>query len=214
MAIRIKNKKLNILWPISILKFTLIFMSFTFFSQSFLSLLTVFQCKEGHSFISENLKCRAGIWFYIIGSISGIALIFQIIIALITASLFFKPIFINTDSDLHKKSSSLPDIVFVITKIGVNLIFVLDKGKESEHWTTIFFLILFTGINAYYNLVLQNRSNHILTLLNDIFSLITVSGYITLLIGKIFKILEFSGALYLFLVFIIIIIIYIIFYYN
>ena len=102
MAIRIKNKKLNILWPISILKFTLIFMSFTFFSQSFLSLLTVFQCKEGHSFISENLKCRSGIWFYIIGSIIGISLIFQIIIALTTASLFFKPIFINTDSDLHK----------------------------------------------------------------------------------------------------------------
>ena len=114
-------------------------MSFTFFSQSFLSLLSIFQCKEGHSFISENLKCRAGILFYIMGSIIGIALIFQIIIALITASLFFKPIFINIGSDLHKKSSSLPDIVFVIIKIGVNLIFVLDKGKESEHWTTIFF---------------------------------------------------------------------------
>jgi len=214
MAIRIKNKKLNILWPISILKFTLVFMSFTFFSQSFLSLLTVFQCKEGHSFISENLKCRAGIWFYIMGSVIGISLIFQIVIALITASLFFKPVFINTGSDLHKKSSSLQDIVLVLTKIGVNLIFALDKGKESEHWTAIFFLILFTGTNAYYNLALQNRSNHILSLLNDIFSLITVSGYVTLLIGKMFKILEFSGALYLFLVFIIIIIIYIIFYKN
>ena len=214
MAIRIINKKLNILWPISILRFTLVFMSFTFFSQSFLSLLTIFQCKENHSFISENLKCRAGVWFYIMGSVIGIALIFQISVALITASFYFKPIFINTGSDLYKKSNSLPDIVFVLTKIGVNLIFVLDKGKENEHWTTIFFLILFTGTNAYYNLILQNRSNNILALLNDILSLITVSGYITLLIGKIFKILEFSGAIYLFFVFIIIIILYIVFYKN
>ena len=214
MAIRIKNKKLNILWPVSILKFTLVFMSFTFFSQSFLSLLTIFECKEGHSYISENLKCRAGIWFCVLGSAIGIALIFQVVIALITASLFFKPIFISTGSDLHKKSSTIPDIVFVFTKIGVNLIFTLDKGKENEHWAAIFFLILFTGTNAYYNLNLQNRENNILTLLNDIFCLITVSGYITLLIGKIFKILEFSGAIYLFLVFIIIIVLYIIFYKN
>ena len=140
--------------------------------------------------------------------------LFSCLCPLVTATLFFKPVFINTGSDLHKKSTSLQDIVLVLTKIGVNLIFALDKGKESEHWTAIFFLILFTGTNAYYNLALQNRSNHILSLLNDIFSSITVSGYVTLLIGKIFKILEFSGELYLFLVFIIIIIIYIIFYKN
>jgi hypothetical protein len=146
MAIRIKNKKLNILWPISILKFTLVFMSFTFFSQGFLSLLTIFQCKENHSFISENLKCRVGIWFYIMGTIIGIAIIIQVVIALITASFFFKSIFINTGSDLYQKSSSLPDIIFVFTKIGVNLIFAFDQGNENEHWTTIFFAILISHL--------------------------------------------------------------------
>ena len=214
MAIRIKSKKLNILWPITILKFSLIFMSNTFFSQSFLSLLTIFECVDGHSFISGKLQCRSGIWFYILGTMTIIAIIFQALIALITSSLYFKPIFINIGSDLLKKSDSLPDIILVFTKIGVNLLFFLDKGSETEHWAVIFFGILFTGINAYYNVYFRSRDNKLLTLLNNILCLISVSGYICLLIGKVFKNIEFTGSIHLFLVSIIIIIIYILFYKN
>ena len=214
MAIRIKNKKLNVLWPITFLKFSLIFMSNTFFSQSFLSLLTIFDCVDGHSFISGKLQCRSGLWFYILGTLTIIAIIFQALIALITSALYFKPIFINIGLDLLKKSDSLPDIILVFTKMGVNLLFILDKGTETEHWAVIFFAILFTGINAYYNVYFRSRDNKLLTLLNNILCLISVSGYICLLIGKIFKNIEFTGSIYLFLVSIIIIIIYILFYKN
>ena len=89
MAVRIKNKKLNILWPIIILKISLIFMSNTFFSQSFLSLLSIFDCVDGHSFISDKLKCRSGLWFYVLGTLSLIAIIIQALIAIITSALYF-----------------------------------------------------------------------------------------------------------------------------
>jgi len=214
MALRIKHKKLNILWPITILKFSLIFMSNTFFSQSFLSLLTIFDCIDGHSFISDKFKCRSGPQFYIIGIPTLFAIIFQALIAVITSALYFKPIFINTGSDLLKKSDALPDIILVFTKMGVNLLFVLDKGSETEHWAVIFFAILFTGTNAYYNVSFRSRDNKLLTLLNNILCLITVSGYICLLIGKIFKTIEFTGSIYLFFASIIIIAIYIFFYKN
>ena len=213
MAIRIKNKKLNILWPITILKFSLIFMSNTFFSQSFLSLLTIYECVDKHSFISSKLECRSGLWFHILSIVTIIALIFQSLIAIITSALYFKPIFINIGSDLLKKSDSLPDIILVFTKMGVNLLFFLDKGSETEHWAVIFFAILFTGINAYYNVFFRSRDNKLLTLLNNILCLITVSGYVCLLIGKIFKTIEFIGSIYLFFSSIIIIIIYIFFFY-
>ena len=214
MAIRIKNKKLNILWTISFLKFTIPFMSFTFFGQCFLSLSTIFTCQEGHSYISSNLKCRSGIWFYLFGSFTGVGLILQSIIALITSSLYFKPIFINSGSDLLKKTNSFPDTIFIITRIAINLLFILDKGLESEHWAILFFLILFTGTNAYYNLYYQNKANKTINLLNNIFCLVIVSAYVALFIGKVFKELEFSGSIYLFFISVIIIILYIFFYKN
>ena len=153
MAIRIINKKLNILWPISILKFTLVFMSFTFFSQGFLSLLTIFQCKENHSFISENLKCRVGIWFYIMGTIIGIAIIFQVVIALITASLFFKSIFINTGSDLYKKSSSLPDIIFFFCNNKIIFIIIIIFKiifSFSKNNNILLFINIFKKIHVWF----------------------------------------------------------------
>jgi predicted benzoate:H+ symporter BenE len=87
MAIRIKNNKLNILWPISILKIFLPFFSFTFFSQTFLLIATIFDCKNGYTYVSNSLKCRTGIWFSIFAPLGGIALFLQAIIALITHSL-------------------------------------------------------------------------------------------------------------------------------
>ena len=139
MAFRIKNNKLNILWPLYILKFCLPFLSFTFFSQSFLLLLTIFDCKEGFSYVSTTLKCRSGSWFMVFGPLSGIALFLQSLNAILTNFLYFKPIFYNKGSDLLKKANSFPDLIFIMTKICINILFIIDKEQENEHWAILFF---------------------------------------------------------------------------
>ena len=144
MAYRIKNKKLNILWPITILKFCLPILSFTFFGQIFLLLATIFDCRDGNTFVSENIKCRTGKWFQFFGPLTGIALFFEVFIALMTNMLYFEPIFYNSSSDILKKTNSLPDTIFALTKISVNILFISDKGKENEHWAVLFFFISFT----------------------------------------------------------------------
>jgi hypothetical protein len=198
MAYRIKNKKLNILWPITILKFCLPILSFTFFGQIFLLLATIFDCRNGNTFVSENIKCRTGTWFQIFGPLTGLALFFEVVIALMTNMLYFEPIFYNSNSDSLKKTNTLPDTIFALTKISINILFISDKGKENEHWAVLFFLISFTGINAYYNLYYQNRTNTALTKLNNILCLVTFAAYISLFVGKLFKSIGFTGSIYLF----------------
>ena len=80
------------------------------------------------------------------------ALLFHESYAIITNLLYNKAKFINYGSDLLKKTNTLPDIVFIITKIGINILFILDKKIEDEHWTIICILLLLSGTNAYYNL--------------------------------------------------------------
>ena len=214
MAFKIKNNKLINIWPIYFLKFCLPFFSYSFFSQSFLLFLSIYDCENGHSFISTSFGCNSGTWFKVLAPLSGIAIILQSAIALITNILYFKPIFIIKDSDLLNKTNSFPDTIFIITKIGINLIFCLDKENENEHWPIILSSILITGVNAYYNIYYQNRANKTLNTLNNIFSLVLFSGFISLLIGKIFQQLDFTGSIYLYFVSIIIIFIYILFYKN
>ena len=214
MAFRIKNNKLNILWPIKILKFCLPFFSFTFFGQSFLLLSTIFDCKGGHSYVSTNLKCRNGVWFSTFAPLAGVALFLQSGNAIITNSLYFKHIFFNNGSDLLKKSNSLPDTTFILTKIIINLLFISDEGKENDQMKMLILLIILTGINAYCNLYYQNKFNRALAVLNNILSLITVLAYISLFIGKIFYPFQFTGSIYLFTSSIIIIIVFIFIYKN
>ena len=214
MSVRIRKKKLNILWPIYILKFFLPFLSFTVFGQCFILLFSVFDCDGEYSYISTSLKCHSGVWFSILAPINVIILFFHCFIALITTSLYFKSIFINSNSDILKKTDSLPDNVFLITKIALNLLFLSDKNNENNHWIILFCCILFSSTNGYYTLYYQNRVNNILKILNNIFSLILVSAFVSLFIGKMFVQLEFTGVIYLFICFIFVIILYIIFYKN
>ena len=214
MAFRIKNKKLNIIWPISFLKFCLPFFAYCFFSQIFLLLCTIFDCVDGHSFISSSLECQSGVWFSILAPLSEIAIFLHTIIALITNILYFRPIFINKNKDLLNKTNSFPDTIFIITKIGLNLLFYFNKENENEQWTVLFFSILFSGVNAYYNFYYQNKVNKTLTILNNILSLTLVSGFLSLLIGKMLQKIKFTGSIYLFLISIIIIYVNIFFFQN
>ena len=127
MSKRIKNKKLNILWPISILKFSLTFMSYTIFSQSFITLLKILFCKNGVSYVDSSLTCPKGFWLYIVGTITLIGIIFQIIIGLITSALYFKPIFIICGSDVLKKTNSFTCIICIIKKKIFNFLLCLEK---------------------------------------------------------------------------------------
>jgi hypothetical protein len=137
MSFRIKNDKLNILWPITVLKYCLPFFSFNFFGQSFLLKLTIFDCKNGSAFVNEEIKCRTGLWFSFLAPLTFLALLFHVSYAIITNLLYYKPKFINYGSDLIKKINTLPDIVFIITKIGINILFILDKENKDELWTII-----------------------------------------------------------------------------
>ena len=206
-------KKITLFWPIKLLRYFLPFFSITFFGQSFLTLVTVFDCAGGHSYVSEDKKCRSGAFYIFIMPFIIIAIIFLFLISAITNLLYFRPVFIKCNSDILKKENSYPDIVFLFTKIAINLIFILDIGNESDHLPILFFTVVLSGINAYYSLLYQNRLNKTLALLN-IFSLILLLAYLSLLLGKIFKMINigFNGSIYIFFIGIIFIIIFILYY--
>ena len=210
MIYKLKRRKSVYLWNflIVILRVFLPFFSYFFFGQIFSFLTSVFYCRKEESYESPYLHCLEGLWIYSLTPAAIVAMVFQIIIAFLTNTLYYKSIFKKDDSDCLKKTDSFPDIVFMFTKTFIILLFISDKGLESEHWAMISFLVFITGLNAYYTLLYQNRQNKILMHMSNIFSLITFFGYLTLFFGKIFRTIEFNGLLYLFIFDIIIIIIY------
>ena len=212
MSYRIKNKKFNILWPISILKFCLPFFSICFFGQTFLLLTTIFDCQNGFAYVSKELICRTGIWFIIDAPLSAIAMALLALIALITNNLYYKSSFVRDGSDILKKTNCLPDVILLFTKIAVIITFILDDGVEDEHWAVLFFLILFTGTNTYFTFYSQNRINTQLKFLNNVLCLMPFLGFTSLLIGKIFKFLGFNGAIFLFFSWILFAVIFILLY--
>ena len=212
MIIESKNKKLTIKWPIQILKFSMPLISNAFFGQFLLIIKSVYDCINGYSFASDDIKCRSGLAFYILASLGDIAIILLIFIALITNIFYYKIIFIKSNSDALKKMGCLPDVIFLLTKIGINLIFSMDKNNESDHWIIIFFMILFCGINAYFSLYCQNRINIILINLNKILCLALFSASLSLFLGKIFKSSKFNGLIILIPVLFVLISVFILFY--
>ena len=212
MSYRIKNKQLNILWPISILKFCLPFFSVCFFGQSFLLLTTIFDCQSGFAYVSKQLICRTGLWFQIDAPLALLAMILHAILAIITNTLYYKSTFVKFGSDVLKKTNSYPDIVLLFTKIFVIVLFILDDGKEEEHWALLFFLILVTGLNTFCNFFYQSRQNKKLNYLNIIFSLMPFLGFCSLFIGKIFTFWGFNGSIFLFFSWLVFSVLFILFY--
>ena len=134
-----------------------------------------------------------------------LAIILYILIALLTNLLYYKPIFIQSLNDTLQKSSPLPDISLLFTKIAIILLFILDHEEEKEHWPILFFLISFTGMNLYINIKYNHRPNIILFKLTIILALIVFMGFFTLFIGKVFKFLEYNGSIFLFFLLIVLI---------
>ena len=212
MIYRIYHNQLNILWPISLIRIFISFFFVTFFGHIILYFITIFYCDQGHAYISVKLQCR-GSWH--LSHVPSVIISMVILIkdTVLTNLLYFKSPFCLTRSDTLKKKNTIPDISFSMTKIIINILFVLSKGVESKLWIIIFLLILVSGINAYINFFYANRMNKTLALLSIIFSLITFNGYFTLLIGKILQNFNFNGSIY-FYILISIITIITIFYYK
>ena len=209
MLYRIGNNKRKIMWPILILRYSLPILCFGFYGQIFLMFTTIFYCRKSESSTSPYLKCRPGHWFNKIKPIAGIAMFLNFLIAFITNTLYYKPIFMRSDEDFLKKSDSLPDVLLLFTKMIIISIFIFDKGVESEHWAILSFLVFVTGTNAYFTVFYKNRQNPVLLTLNNFFSLILFSGFLILFVDKIFDCLGFDGGIYLFFVFALLIVLYI-----
>ena len=183
--------------------------SYGFFGQIFLLLSTLFDCQKGNSYVSSTLKCRTGNFFVYISPFVFIAIILYTFIALLTNLLYYKSIFISCNNDALQKSSPVPDISLLYTKIAIILLFILDHEDEREHWAILFFLMLFTGINLYINIKYSHRLNKILSKLTIIFALIVFIGFFTLFIGKVFKSLEYNGSIFLFFILIVLILFFV-----
>ena len=207
----IKTKKNNI-WPIYILKYCLPIFFITFFGQTFLLIISLYECRNGVTYYDSNYTCRNNTAFYILYPISVIPLIIQFFLSFITSSIYYIPDYIINNDSILKRSNSSSNISFLLCKVIIILFFVFDKQVGYEHFGTIIFISLFTGFNAYCNLFIQNYSNNVIKGLNNCLSLILFWSFFNLLIKKIFHNIGFNGEIYLFLTGLFLIIIYLVFY--
>ena len=63
MSLRLKSGKYNVIWPVTILKFILPIISFTFFGHSLALLISIFKCLTGKLYYTSKAKCQITIYF-------------------------------------------------------------------------------------------------------------------------------------------------------
>ena len=203
------NKKKKILWPISILKNCLPVFFISFFGQTFLLIISLYECRDGKTYYDSGTICKEGTFFYALIGFSILALVIQIFFSFITVSLYYQNDFIiNNNDGVLKKRNSKSELVLLLCKIIIITIFVFDRQIESLHWGIILLFNFLTGYHSYCNLYLQEYNNITIKFFNNFLSLILFWSYFTLLIEKIFQIFEFSGGIYLFAFGIILIFLY------
>ena len=212
MIYRIYHNMLNILWPLSLIRIIISFFFVTFFGHIILFFIAMFYCDQDRAYISNQLQCR-GQWLFNHMPSVLISMVILIKVTILTNLLYFKSPFSLSRSDILKKKNTIPDISFSITKIIINIIFVLAKRIENKLWFIILLLVLVSGTNAYLNFFYVNRINKKLALLSIILSLITFNSFFALLVGNILQAFNFNGSIYFYLL-ISIISILIIFYYK
>ena len=194
-------------YSIIILKSIIPFISSFFFGQIFFTLLTPFYCDETntYSFFSQSYKCLEGLWFDVESSLCLISIVCHVFISYITNLIFYNPMCLRAK---NKKIHSLTDVIFLFTKIIMNILFLLFR-TTTDNYPLLLLCMLFTGINLYCLFSYQGYSNKILYFINNTLATILFWGFICLFIGKIFILIEFNGTCYLFLIGIILIIIYV-----
>ena len=193
------------------MQFIIPFISSSFFTQFFYTFLTIFYCDDNNSknsYFSSSYKCLSGIWFYIQVPLCLISIILLLFISYITNLIFYNPMCLRAK---NKKIHSSTDVIFLFTKIIMNILFLFFKDTK-DCYPLLILCIIFTSINAYCLIKYQGYSNKNIFFINCFLSILLLWGFISLFIGKIFiDLLSFNGSSYLFLVGIILIFIYMFF---
>ena len=125
------------MWLVSILTFLVPAISSSFFGQIFYALLTIFYCnyETNSSFYSKSEECLQGIWFNIESVLCIIAMILLFCMAYVTNNVFYIPMCLKGK---NKKIHSLNEVIFLITKIILNILFTCFKNNSDVY----IFLIL------------------------------------------------------------------------
>jgi hypothetical protein len=167
MTFRLKSNNYKILWPINILKYSLPIFFITFFGQTFLLIVSIFNCQNGIRYYNSNLSCKDDVVFYSLAPFAIIALIVQIILSFITVSMYYQQDYINKNiNGVLTKRNSFSEIVFLVCKIIMILIFNFDNEVQSHHFAIILIILIITGFNAYCNYFTQDYSNIIIKRFN------------------------------------------------
>ena len=129
MILRFKSKKYNFLWPLYILKYCLPIIFITFFGQTFILILSVYECTNGITFYDEKYSCPNKKAFRILYPLTVFPIIIQIFFGFITVTLYFIPdyISINNNNSILVKRNTLSDISFLFCKIIIIAFFIFDK---------------------------------------------------------------------------------------
>jgi hypothetical protein len=117
MLFEFKNKKKKIIWPIFILKYCLPIFFNSFFGQTFLLIISLYECRDGKTYYDSERNCIEGTYFYILGISSILAIIIQIFFSYITVSLYYQNDFIiNNNNGVLKKRNSKSELVLLLCK--------------------------------------------------------------------------------------------------
>ena len=207
-TVKMYNNNLQSLWSIYILGFIFPFISSSFFGQIFYTLLTVVTCEDNsdYSYFSSSYKCLEGIWFYVQAPLSMISIIILFVISYITNLIFYNPMCLRAK---NRKIHSLTDVIFLFTKIVMNILFIFFRNV-NDNYPLIILSIITSGINFYFLSIYQGYSNKNIFFINNFLALSLLWGFISLFLGKILNsLIGFNGTSYLFLISIILILIYV-----
>ena len=186
-------------WLVSILTFIIPAISSQFFGQIFYSLLTIFYCnyETNSSFYSREEECRQGLWFNVESILCIIAIIFVSIIAYVTNNVFYIPMCLKGK---NKKIHSLNDVIFLFTKIILNIMVAILKN-ESDVYIFLILCNFISLVNYYCVSIYQGFSNKNLAFANIYLSLVLLWGFLCLLIGNIIEsLISFNGTSYLYII--------------
>ena len=196
------NKEFRIGFLLIILKYILPFMSTFFFLPIFFTLLSIFDCTENElgiktSFYSDNLKCNT-IFFYFNCLISPISLIFFVLICFLVVSIYYEYA-LDAQKKVLSKTTSIPDVFFLFSKIFLSVIFIGFDGRIEVHYFLIFSLIFFSSFTLYLNFTYERYNEKLLNFIHQFLSLTFFWSSICLLIGRFTINTEFNSCFGLFL---------------
>ena len=196
------NKEFRIGFLLIILKYVLPLMSSFFFLPMFFILLSAFDCTKNDlgqktSLYSDDLKCYTTL-FYFNCIISSISLVLFVPISLLTVTIYYE-YSLDGQKKVLSKTTSIPDVFFLISKMFITGIFVgLDGGIEI-HYILISTLILFSSLTLYLNFTYERYNEKLLNFIHKYLSLTFFWASICLLIGRFTLNSEFNSCLGLFI---------------